>query len=264
MSAAPKRSLPAAVRRDRILEYIRREESAGVGELAVLVDVSPVTIHRDLGQLQADGLIRRIHGGARPLGTAPGTVEAEWAIRLARMREAKHAMAIAARALIAEDSSVFLDASSTCFAVLKELERDPPRSLRLVTNSPAVAASVHSPPIHVVVLPGELDQGTRAIVGPWAAEFLRELSLDLALVSGAGFNAERGLTTTQRDIADVLRAALAVSQRAVALVDSSKVGRQALITCAPAHEFEAVICDAGLDPAAARQLRDAGVALRLA
>jgi len=259
-----RRSTLGAIRRDRLLEHIRKKEALSVGELAALLEVSPVTIHRDLGQLQADGLIVRVHGGARPVEPRADEVVTDWEIRLGRMCEAKQAMAAEVRSYIEEDSSVFLDASTTCFAALKQIERDPPRSLRLVTNSPAIAYTVRSPGIHVAIVPGDLNQDLRAVVGPWAIDFLRELSLDLALVSGAGFTVDRGLTTTNRDLRDLLRAALRASKRAVALVDSSKVGRARLMSAASPQEFDAVIVDSGIESGLQAELRRAGVPLRVA
>ena len=63
--------MPADLRRAKILERIQRDGGASIGELARDYGVSPITVHRDLERLASDGLIERIHGGARPTGDEP-------------------------------------------------------------------------------------------------------------------------------------------------------------------------------------------------
>ena len=58
--------MPADVRRAQILERIQRDGGASTRELARDHGVSPITVHRDLERLAAEGLIERVHGGARP------------------------------------------------------------------------------------------------------------------------------------------------------------------------------------------------------
>ena len=67
--------MPADIRRSRILERIQRDGGASVAELARDYGVSSITVHRDLERLAADGLIERVRGGARPVGSPSTRVE---------------------------------------------------------------------------------------------------------------------------------------------------------------------------------------------
>ena len=147
-------------------------------------------------------------------------------------RPEKEAIAAHAVEFVEDGSTIFVDSSTTCLVLARHLERHPPRSLTLVTNSPAIALELQAQSIHVVVDPGEVDQTLRMIGGRWAAEFLAGLNIETAFVSAGGVTLEQGLTTTRRALADTLHAAMASSKRTVALIDSTKFGMSALLSIA--------------------------------
>jgi DeoR/GlpR family transcriptional regulator of sugar metabolism len=258
--------VPADVRRARILERIQRDGGASVRELARDHGVSSITVHRDLERLAADGLIERVHGGARPAGSRSTRIQVatDWAKRLQQALPEKEAIAARAAELIEDGSTVFLDSSTTCLALARHLERRPPRALTLVTNSPAIALELQAQPIHVIVTPGEVDQTLRMIGGRWAVEFLGGINIESAFVSAGGVTLEQGLTTTRRSLADTLRAAMASSKRTVALIDSTKFGLSALLSIARLEELDAVIVDGGLPPETLDAYTAAGVNLVVA
>jgi DeoR/GlpR family transcriptional regulator of sugar metabolism len=258
-------SVPPALRRAQILERIRRDGGVSVAELAEDHGVSAITVHRDLAELAADGLIERVHGGARALGEPDGErIETAWERRVAQGREAKAAIAAHAARLVEDNATIFLDSSSTCLALARRLQADPPVMVTLVTNSPAIAFELSAEWIHVIVTPGEVDQHMRLIGGRWAYEFLSELNIDLAFISAAGITLEQGLTTSRRPLADVVNAARAVSRRCVALIDSSKFGRSSLLTMARPDELDLLIVDPGLPAETVHEYRTAGVPLEVA
>jgi len=90
------------------------------------------------------------------------------------------------------------------------------------------------------------------------------VSTDVAFMSGAGLDLERGLTTTRRQVADTLVAARASAARTVALADATKFGRSSLVTVAAAAEFDLVVTDSAIDAAVADEYRRSGVTLELA
>jgi DeoR/GlpR family transcriptional regulator of sugar metabolism len=259
--------VPPALRRAQILERIQRDGGVSVAELARDHDVSQVTVHRDLEQLARQGLVERVHGGARVIrpthsGTLPQIATA-WAQRVDQAGAAKAAIAAHAAQMVATGSTIFLDASSTALALARRLMEDPPNELTLVTNSPAIAYEVIAEPMHVVVCPGELDQHMRMLAGRWTVEFIGELNFDTAFVSAAGLTLDAGLTTSRRPLADVVNAARAAAGRTVGLIDATKVGRATLVSIAPAQELDLIVTDDGLDAPVAEEYRAAGVRLEI-
>ncbi len=78
--------LPAEARRRQILERVRRNGGASINELARDFSVSPVTAHRDLQVLAREGLVERIHGGARSLDGDAQQIETDFMKRLRQRR----------------------------------------------------------------------------------------------------------------------------------------------------------------------------------
>ncbi len=256
--------LVAALRRREMLRRIETEGGGGVAELARIFGVSTVTIHRDLEILVGEGVVERVRGGVRPLAVADDLQQGGFERRLGQATEAKRMIATSAALLVNEGSTIFLDASTTCFALARELERIAPPGVTLVTNSPAIAFELHAPSIHVIVTPGEIDQNLRLIGGRWTVEFIAGLNLETAFISGLGLTPENGLTTGQRNITDVLHAARAVARETVALVDASKFGISSLLTIAAVDEIDRLIVDETVDRSLLAGYAEAGVRVTVA
>jgi DeoR/GlpR family transcriptional regulator of sugar metabolism len=248
-----------------MLERIQRDGGVSVAELARSHAVSPITVHRDLEQLARDGLVERVHGGARALAAARASAGAAiataWSQRVEQAARAKDAIAARATTLVTPGSTIFLDASSSALQLARRLMHDPPNELTLVTSSPAIAYEMQAEPVHVVVTPGELDQHMRMIAGRWTVEFVSQLNFDVAFVSAAGITLEEGLTTSRRPLADVVNAARSAAKRTVALIDASKFGRASLLTIMRASDPDLIITDSALPAHVADTYRAAGVHL---
>lgn len=248
------------IRRDAIQEIVAREGHARLINLSEQFGVAPVTIHRDLDHLANLGLLERVRGGARSIGPENPVIKSDYHYRHGHAAAKKQAIALRALREIPEGSTVFLDSSTSVEALAALLDTAEGPSLTVVTNSPAIAFRIHAPSVHVIVTPGELDQQLRAITGRWTAEFLSSLNISTAFVSAAGIT-PAGLMTTQRELAEVIKAAFARSQRHVALVDSSKFDIPALISMAPLDALDLMITDNGIDAAVHQRYLDAGVPL---
>jgi DeoR/GlpR family transcriptional regulator of sugar metabolism len=262
---APDQPMPTSERRARILERIQRVGGVSLAELAREHAVSTITVHRDLEQLSRQGLVERFHGGAR--ATQPAVAarpETAWDRRLRQAGAAKDAIAAHARGLVPDGATIFLDATSTAYALAHRIESEPVEDLTIVTTSPAIALGMESDRVRVIMAPGEVDLRMRVIADGWTVDFLRRIKLDTAFISGSGFDLEHGLTTSRRPLADTLAAVRASADRVVALVDATKIGRAAMITVAPARELDAVVVDAGVAADDVAAFTAAGVRLEVA
>jgi DeoR/GlpR family transcriptional regulator of sugar metabolism len=249
-----------------MLDRIQREGGVSVSELARSHGVSTITVHRDLEHLAAEGLVERVQGGARAIAPQAGAVAAPpiataWSQRVEQAAAAKDAIAERAAALVTPGSTIFLDASSSALCLARRLMEEPPNELTLVTSSPAIAYEMQAEPVHVVVTPGELDQHMKMIAGRWTVEFVSQLNFDVAFISAAGLTLEKGLTTSRRPLADVVRAARSAAKQTVALIDASKFGRASLLTIMGAADPDLIITDSALPADVAKAYDAAGVRL---
>jgi DeoR/GlpR family transcriptional regulator of sugar metabolism len=251
-------------RRSLIQEAVDREGFVRPADLSAKLGVSRITVHRDLDFLASIGAVERVRGGARSVDGSRHVIKTDFNLRRAQMAEAKAAIAVRAAVEVRDGETIFLDSSTTGLAFALELEHQERRGLTLVTNSPAIAFQLHSSSIHLIVVPGDVDQSLRAIVGPWAVEFMMGLHLSTAFVSAAGVKLGAGLMTTQKVLAEMTRVVVERSDRRIALIDSSKFDSSALIPMAPIDDIDVVITDAGIPVATLEEYRKAGTRIEVA
>ncbi|MEV6210851.1 DeoR/GlpR family DNA-binding transcription regulator [Kitasatospora sp. NPDC051914] len=250
--------LLAEQRRALILDEIRRRGGVRVNELTKQLNVSDMTIRRDLDALARSGAVEKVHGGAVPAGPArthePG-FEAKSALELS----AKEQIARAAARMVSPGSAIALSGGTTTYALARRLtgiER-----LTVVTNSVRVSdvfeqAQRGGGPAATVVLTGGVRTPSDALVGPVADRAIRELRFDLLFLGTHGISPEAGLTTPNLAEAETNRALVASARRTVLVADHTKWGTVGLSTFAELAEVDTWVTDAGLPAEAAAAARE--------
>ncbi|WP_314457608.1 DeoR/GlpR family DNA-binding transcription regulator [uncultured Actinomyces sp.] len=239
-------------RHNRIVEQVRGAGRVLVAELAERFDVTPETIRRDLTALDRCGALRKVHGGAIP---APALPETGVAQREQVNTSAKQSIARAALEWLGPEpgTTVLVDAGTTTGALARLLPTD--RELTIITNSVLTAASLaavgHT---RVRILGGQLRGLTQAAVGSEAVEALSALRVDVALLGANGVSAAHGLSTPDPDEATVKRAMVRSARQVVALVDSTKIGQEHLVSFASLADVDLLVTDVELPPALTEQL----------
>lgn len=225
-------------------------------DLADEFGVSEMTIRRDLESLEADGLARRVRGGA--ISVVSRSYEPPLTVRAATASAAKSAIGAAAAALINDGDTVVLDVGTTTLALARALHGR--RGLTVVTASLPIAIELgNDPDVRVLVTGGQVRAGELSLTGGMAEDAFGSLNCDLAFIGVAGVCATPGLTEYNPDDARVKRAALGAARRAVVLADSSKLGRVAFATIAPLSAIDALVTEAHGERAALGDIAAAGV-----
>lgn len=193
-----------------ILDRIERSGRVIAADLAVEFRTSEDTIRRDLRDLAAAGLCRRVYGGALPLSPASGTL----AERAAEAPERKAALGIATAALVRPGQVVFIDAGSTNLAIARALPSG--LGITVVTNAPSIAAELTGRAgVELMLIGGRIDPRTGAAVGARALRDANDLRVDLACLGACAVDAEDGVATFCPEEAELKRA---VAERARAVV----------------------------------------------
>lgn len=243
-------------RRAAILEQARDEGAVTVSDLAVALDVATETVRRDLRALVEAGLLRRTHGGAKPVEGAG--FETALARRATSMLPEKQRIAEAVLDELGNAESVYLDEGFTPDLVARGLGRIS-RPLAVVTNSLQAAQHVSELSQHTVYIVGGRVRGrTQASVDEWAMRMLAEFTLDVAVLGANGVSTERGLTTPDPAVAAVKRAAVAASHRRVFVGVHTKFGVRSFAHFADVADLDLVVTDQGLTSAEAQRLTALG------
>ncbi len=244
----------ARQRQERILEEVRVRGGARVSDLVDLLDVSDMTVRRDIAALARRGLVARVHGGATAV-TGRSAEEPGFEAKFSLQTTQKEAIAREAAALVGPGASVAVSAGTTTYAVALELREIP--DLTVVTNSIPVADLLHSQ--HRDDLNVLLTGGTRtpsdALVGPLGVSALRTLHVDWLFLGVHGVDERAGLTTPNLVEAETNRALIAAARRVVVTADSSKWGVVGLSSMARLDEVDVLVTDDGLDGDVARVVR---------
>ena len=211
-----------------------------VSDLARQFEVTTETIRRDLSDLQARQLVRRVHGGAVPFDRRhhEPMVEARDALN----GEQKLRIAQQAINQVPDRGSVIIDSGSTGQRLAEVFPVD--RSVHVVTNSLVSALTLARRGVReITVLGGAVRTNTFAMVDASVVEAVRRIRADVLFISCDGLSLTRGLTTPYREETLVKRAMIDSSNWVVAIVDHSKFGNDQMFGYAPLEEIDVLITD---------------------
>ena len=152
-------------RRDQILAYLSARDRTSVGDLSQVLGVSEVTVRKDLDQLEAQGVLTRVHGGAVVSGR--GRLERYFAAREQEHLEEKRRIAQAAAALVQSGQRIFLDASTTALQVARLIKDR--EDLVVVTNGLYTALELNfCAGITTIVVGGTMRHRSSSLVGSFS------------------------------------------------------------------------------------------------
>jgi DeoR family transcriptional regulator, glycerol-3-phosphate regulon repressor len=227
-----------------------------VKELAAMLRVSQETIRRDLARLADQGLLMKVHGGAQRFQTAQ---ESTFSQRLLLSRAEKTMIGREAAALMKPGDSAFVDAGSTTILFARELAGI--AGLTIITNCVLVADDVANGNgmNNVILLGGTYRGEVQETVGPMVIEQIRRFHADHAILTIGAISGEGVFTDFDSDEAHVARAMLEQAGSTTVLVDSTKIGKTALVEVCTADDVARVVTDRPLSSTMEGLFEKAGV-----
>lgn len=228
-----------AERQHAMADEVMEAGSARIEDLAEQFDISLMTAHRDLDELQARGLLRKSRGIAT--AQASTLVESSVVYRQTQRVEIKRALAAAALPYAGSGQSIFLDDSTTVHQVIPLLENLTP--LTVITNSLiAINEANKIDGVSLIGLGGEYHNWCASFMGRVTNEAISRLRGDLLIMSAAAIIGGT-IYFQASDTVDTKRALLNAAATKTLLVDHSKFSARALHALAPLTEFDHVITD---------------------
>lgn len=255
----------AAERQKTIIGILDREGIVTIPKLRDALEVSAMTVRRDLLEMEERGMLKRVRGGAQSLRPAAGQESREQTF-VARMHDhapEKRRIGEAAAELIEEGQSVFLDGSSTCVHMTRFLMEF--TELTVVTDSLAVVRELSAvcDDLDIIVLGGALQSDGNTIDGPMALESAERLRVGMLFFSCSGFDAD-GVYNAGLIGTNAKKALIQKAQKRVLLAHSSKYGTHDFYTLCPANTLDILVTDSGLPEEAQRLMRAQGIEVIIA
>lgn len=236
-------------RRQLIVDAVEREGRVLAAELATRLVTSEDTVRRDLRELDAAGLLRRVHGGAIRLRAA-----ANFDQRAASDLPRKTQLAYGLRDCIRPGDTVLIDAGSTHLALARLLEDG--CCATIVTNSPQIALALGGfERTGIVLLGGTYHAQEGAVFGAATLAAVQSLRPDLAFVGVCAVDPARGLAAINADEAALKQAMLAVSVRRAVAVLNERFDDSAPFLFGALDEIDHLVLEADAPPATVATLR---------
>lgn len=233
-----KASLNKLRRKEKIIEILKYSNKISKKELMEKLRVSPMTLEKDIKELEKEGLIYKIWGGIALREESMVTPFKEREVL--NLRE-KQSIAREAVKLIGRGESIGLSAGTTVYEFAKLI---PPESdIRVVTYAVNTASLLISKGIEVIMPGGICRDGTYALVGDIAVNFFKNLHLDKCFLSVNGITLEDGLSEADMQEAILLSAMIKVSSEVIVLMDHTKFGRQKLAFVCGIEDIDIVVTD---------------------
>jgi DeoR/GlpR family transcriptional regulator of sugar metabolism len=248
-------------RRQSLLDILRKQPGLRVPELAQALDVSAGTVRNDLNALEDEGRLKRVHGGA-VLNDQVQFQNNSFVRRYKQNVAAKLAIAREAAVLVNDGDSILLDASSTAYYVARALSER--KKLRVMTNGFEVARELAQNSSNTVVLiGGVVNNDSSSVTGLLSEKIIAEIHFEKAFVSCSGFSLERGMTEVHFAEAQLKRKAIESSRQVIALVDSTKFGKEDLTPFARPDQITYLMTDAGVNDDWKARLQSANISFTI-
>jgi DeoR/GlpR family transcriptional regulator of sugar metabolism len=233
----------AAERKTYLLDRLAKDGKVVAKDAARELGISEDSVRRDLRELAAAGLCRRVYGGALPAAPAQAAYEERTRIN----PEAKDKVAAAAAALIHPGMTVVLDGGTTALRVARGLRPD--LNVTIVTHSPTVAVELLTKPgVETVLIGGRIFRHSAVAAGAAAVEAALQVNADLFLLGVTGVSDRFGLTTGDSDEAVIKRTFAQRSAETFVLASSEKIGAASPFQVVPLDAVTGVITDAPDSP----------------
>ncbi len=245
-----------AERHQFILSKLKREGKVNVLDLCTDLNVSSVTIRKDLKQLEDKNLLYRTHGGGT--SSNPYTVDRPVNEKEKIRSEEKMIIGEAAAALIEPDDCIIIASGTTVLSLARNIK--PTGRLTVITAALNVATELnHHPEIEVLVLGGILRKSSSSATGMYAEKILDDFSCSKLFLGVDGIDIDFGLTTTHVQEAQLNRKMIAASQKTIVLADSSKFGKRGFGRICGLDDVEQIITDKGISDHMAETLKGMGI-----
>jgi len=249
--------------RDRqrsIAEYVLREGSVRIEELGAVFEISLMTIHRDLDELESKGLLRKSRGSATAMSSS--VVEASNVFRRDQQSNEKDALVRAVLPFITPGAAIFLDDSTTTARLGSLLGALAP--LTVMTNYlPLLEELPAMRDITVMGLGGKYFNWSGSYLGSITTAAIRGIAADLLIMSTSAVINDTCFHHAEETV-DVKRAMFESSAKRILLIDHTKFERRALHALAQIDEFDHVIVDDRTDAAHIDRLRARGIDVTVA
>lgn len=222
-------------RQNHILEQIKILGAIQVEQLAQEMDVSTMTIRRDLTKLAKEGHILRCYGGALQKEEIP------YREKKSTNEKAKTLIAHTAKKLIEKENTIFLDAGTTAYYLAVELQTR--ADLTIVTTDMEIAQLLKNAAPTLILCGGQVQKTTGSLYGFFTNQMITSMRFDIAFVGSACIDEDFNSLTPTIEKAELKQLATKHAKKSYLMVDASKFYKQAMTKINSLSDYTGVITE---------------------
>ena len=228
-----------ASRQKRIVELIQRDGHVRVLDLSKSLNVSEITIRRDLAMMEAKNLLERTHGGA--ISTKRIYKEVNYSNRSDQELENKDSIARAAAKMINEGDTVFINGGSTTYHIFRYINKE---NIKIITTNPGCLDQIANPDLELVLAGGLYHPQSNSFYGGLTNDILNQVNANKAIIGVHGISCLYGLTTPMQYAAETTGLMIKRTRGEVIVVaDHRKIGLVSDYVTAPTNRITTLITD---------------------
>ncbi|MBB6479789.1 DeoR/GlpR family DNA-binding transcription regulator [Spirochaeta isovalerica] len=242
-------------RQKRILELLQRDGHVRVPDLSRLLDVSEITIRRDLTYLENKNLLERTHGGA--ISSRRITKEINYSNRSDLELENKDQIGKKAAELIEDGDTVFINGGSTTFHVFRYITSN---NVKIVTTNAGAIGQVRNENVDLIIAGGLYKPQYNTFHGSFTNEIINQVNASKAILGVHGISFRHGLTTPRQDAAETTK--LMINRtigEIIVVADHRKIGLVSDFVTSPVNRITTLITDHFLDEGYKRDFEELGI-----
>lgn len=248
-------------RRQIILEMLNSKGKIKVFDLSRHFEISEVTIRSDLDELEKQGLLERVHGGA--VSTYRNYFGMDFLDRMSANKEEKQRIASITASMISNGDTIILGSGTTPIYVARELKDH--RDLTVLTNSVVAGQelSLLKGVSSVILLGGNINPRYQFTYGDDAITQLLRYKADKLIISSDGISKEFGLTTYHHFEAEMNRQMIKRVNKTIVVADFTKIGRASFAHIESIEKIDILITNASADKDETDLIRESGAEVEL-
>ncbi len=243
-------------RRKEILDELEKNNSVNITELSEILDVSSMTVRRDLNLFAEQGVVTLVHGGA--VLNRGATLVHNMPFREEKLREEKIRIASFCANLINEGSSIFIDCGSTTKEIAEAIVQK--KNIVVMTNSLPVSNILSTAKsIKLIMAPGVFREKPQGFFGQMTSDFISKFRIDILFLGADGLDIKQGATNPDIIDTETKRSLVKQATRIVLVIDHTKLGCSSFMTVATLKEIDTIVTDKDADPEIIKELKNQGV-----
>lgn len=244
-------------RQNKILKILGKNDQTSVNELAEELNVSTVTIRQDLNFLEAEGLLKRVHGGA-VLKDADDLTN-----RLGVNYEKKLRIAKKLASLVNDGETILIESGSVNVLLARELMKI--RKVTIITTNVYIARQFRkNDQANIIILGGIYQHDSETLVGKITKTCIDQININKAFIGIDGYSTEAGFTLRDLFRAEISNYIIQKARDVFIVSDSSKFGKTELVNICFLNDIQHIATNSELDIRFQNELKKAGVDLILA